>query len=233
MRVNLICLDADDTLWHNMRHFDVAERALFTVLKQFVGSEIVRDRLQQVGARNLALYGYGVKSFTLSMIETATELCGDALLPSAVREILAIGRDLLNHPIELLPGVEVALHALQDRAQLVLVTKGELLHQETKLAASGLGDRFSGIEIVSEKTADSFRRLISHYGAAPERSVMAGDSIRSDVLPALEAGTWAAHVPHEIVWFYERADPPLNHPRFKRLQNLAELPGWIDAIEST
>jgi len=113
------------------------------------------------------------------------------------------------------------------------VTKGDLLHQETKLAASGLGERFSAVEIVSDKTAHTFRRLISRHGAAPERSVMAGDSIRSDVLPALEAGAWAAHVPHEIVWFYERANPPLDHPRFKRLQSLAELPVWIGAIECT
>jgi putative hydrolase of the HAD superfamily len=123
MRVDLICLDADDTLWHNMRHFDVAEAALLTILKQFAGSDMARERLQQVGARNLALYGYGAKSFTLSMIETATELCGEALPPSVVREILAIGRDLLRHPIELLPGVEATLNTLQDRAQLVLVTR--------------------------------------------------------------------------------------------------------------
>ena len=116
MRVDLICLDADDTLWHNMRHFDLAEAALLTILKQFAGSDMARERLQQVGARNLALYGYGVKSFTLSMIETATELCGEALPPSVVSEILGIGRDLLRHPIELLPRVEATLNAIQDRA---------------------------------------------------------------------------------------------------------------------
>jgi putative hydrolase of the HAD superfamily len=230
MPIDLICLDADDTLWHNMRHFDVAERALFAVLEPFAGSAAARAQLEAVGARNLALYGSGVKSFTLSMLETASELAGDALPPSTVRDILAIGRDLLSHPVELLPGVEAALDALAERARLILVTKGELLHQETKLAASGLGDRFSGVEIVSDKTADSFRRLFARYAVAPARCAMAGDSIRSDVLPALEAGAWAALVPHDIVWFYERAQAPVHHPRFKQLHNLTDLPGWIDAI---
>src|SRR6516165_2167145 len=124
MPIELICLDADDTLWHNMRHFDVAEQALFAVLEPFAAAGIARERLEAVGARNLALYGYGVKSFTLSMLETATELCGDALEPTAVRKVLAIGRDLLQHPVELLPGVETTLDALADRARLVLITKG-------------------------------------------------------------------------------------------------------------
>jgi len=229
MPIELICLDADDTLWHNMRHFDVAEQALFAVLEPFAASPAARERLEAVGARNLALYGYGVKSFTLSMLETATELAGDALPPSAVRDILAIGRDLLQHPVELLPGVEATLNALSERERLVLATRGDLLPQEAKLAASGLGDRFSGIEIVSDKTADSFRRLFARYAVAAGRCAMAGDSIRSDVLPALEAGAWAALVPHDIVWFYERAEPPA-HPRFTRLERFTDLPAWIDAI---
>jgi putative hydrolase of the HAD superfamily len=230
MPIDLICLDADDTLWHNLRHFDAAERAFFALMEQFAAADIVRPRLQEIGAHNLALYGYGVKGFTLSMIETATELCGDALKASAVRDMLAIGRDLHSHPVELLPGVSKTLDALADRAQLVLFTKGDLLHQETKLAASGLGDRFFGIEIVSDKTADAFRRLVARYNAAPARCVMAGDSIRSDVLPALEAGAWAAHVPHENVWFHEHAKAPAGHPRFKLLTALSDLPLWIDAL---
>jgi putative hydrolase of the HAD superfamily len=159
MPIDLICLDADDTLWHNMRHFEAAERALLGLLKPFAATEVTSERLQAVCTRNLAVYGYGAKSFTLCMLETATELCGDKLPASAVRDIVAAGRELLTHPVELLPGVEETLDALADRARLVLVTKGELLHQEAKLAASGLGDRFSGVEIVSEKNADTMRRL--------------------------------------------------------------------------
>jgi putative hydrolase of the HAD superfamily len=230
MAIDLICLDADDTLWHNMRYFDGAERALFGILQPFADAQVARERLQEVSARNLALYGYGVKSFTLSMIETATELCTEAPPASVVRKILEIGRDLLRHPVVLLPGVEAVLDALAKRMRLVLVTKGDLFHQEAKLGSSGLKDRFSGVEIISEKTAHSFRRIFADYGVAPERCAMVGDSMRSDVLPALEAGAWAALVPPDIVWFYERAIAPVDHPRFKTLETLADLPNWIDGI---
>ena len=160
------------------------------------------------------------------------ELCGDALPASAICEILKIGRELLSHPIELLPAVEATLDALLERARLVLATKGDLVHQEAKVAASGLGDRFSGIEMLSDKNADAFRRLFSRYRVPPERCVFAGDSIRSDVLPALEVGAWAAYVPDDTVWFYECANASGDHPRFKWLDTLADLPGWIDAIGS-
>jgi putative hydrolase of the HAD superfamily len=230
MPIDLICVDADDTLWHNVRHFEAAVCVLHDVLAPYVGAEAARARMDAVEARNLAIYGYGVKSFTLSMIETAVELGGDALPAAAVRDILAAGRDLMRHPIELLPGVEAALDALAERARLVLVTKGDLFHQEAKLAASGLGHRFAGVEIVSDKTADAFRRLFERYDVAAAASAMAGDSVRSDILPALSAGAWAAHVPHEVDWVHERADAPNDHPRFKRLARLADLPAWIDSI---
>ncbi len=230
MPIDLICLDADDTLWHNMRHFEAAERALHDLLEPFVEAGITRERLEAVEGRNLALYGYGAKSFTLSMIETALELCGERMPARTIADILAVGRDLLAHPVELLPGITETLDALADRGKLVLVTKGDLLHQETKLAASGLGDRFSGIEIVSDKTADTFHRLFARFGVAAERAIMAGDSMRSDVLPALAAGAWAAFVPHEIVWSHEAAEPPAGQPRLRRLASLSELPAWIDAI---
>lgn len=230
MLIDLICVDADDTLWHNMRHFEAAERALFALLESFVEPEVARERLQVVASRNLALYGYGAKSFTLSMVETALEICGDGLRASAVQEMLAIGRSLLRHPVELLPGVEETLDILGQRARLVLLTKGDLLHQEAKLAASGLSERFHGIEIVSDKSVAAFRRLFTRYGVVPERCAMVGDSIRSDILPALEAGAWAAFVPHEIVWFYERADAPLDHPRFSQLERFDDLPRWLDSI---
>lgn len=231
MPIDLICLDADDTLWHNMRHFEVAEQALLDILKPFAEAGVARERLEAVERRNLALYGYGAKSFTLSMIEAATELCGDGLTVAQTRAILAAGRDLLAHPVELLPGIEATLDALAERGRLVLVTKGDLLHQEVKLAASGLGDRFAAIEIVSDKTPDTFHRLFAHQGVAADRAVMAGDSMRSDILPALAAGAWAAFVPHAIVWSHERAAAPEDGSRFRQLGSLGELPAWIDAIE--
>ena len=229
MPIDLVCLDADDTLWHNMRHFEAAEQALFALLAPFAEAGVSRAALDAAEARNLRLYGYGAKGFTLSMIEAAVELVGPGLTAGAVAAILSVGRDLLAHPVELLPGVEAALDALSRRAKLVLVTKGDLLHQETKLAASGLGGRFVGVEIVSDKTAATYARVFASQRVAPERAAMAGDSLRSDALPALEAGAYAAHVPHGVAWAHKRAEEP-DHPRYRRLATLADLPGWIDAI---
>ncbi|WP_159992246.1 HAD family hydrolase [Roseomonas sp. 18066] len=230
MPIDLICLDADDTLWHNMRHFQATEDALLAILQPFAEARIARAALEACEIRNLALYGYGAKGFTLSMIETALELGGDALPPTALKKILEAGRVLLRHPVQLFDGIEATLAALADRGRLVLVTKGDLLHQESKLAASGLGDRFSGIEIVSDKNAETFRRLFARYDVVPGRAVMAGDSMRSDILPALEAGAWAAFVPQQQVWSHEAAAAPEAHPRFRQLSRLAELPDWIDSL---
>jgi putative hydrolase of the HAD superfamily len=229
MPIDLICLDADDTLWHNMRFFAEAERAFEAMLAPFADAGVARETLAAVEIRNLQHYGYGAKSFTLSMIETAVELGGDALPVSAVRDILAAGRRLLAHPVELLDGVEDTLERLAGQARLVLVTKGDLLHQEAKLAASGLGDRFDGVEIVSDKTPDTFRRLFARHDVAPERALMAGDSMRSDVLPALAAGAWAAFIPQPGGWAHEAGDAP-DHPRFREFGSLAELPRWIAAL---
>lgn len=230
MPIDLICLDADDTLWHNMRFFDATEQALFDMLRPFGDAKVARETLEACEARNLKIYGYGAKGFTLSMIETALELGGAAMPTQLIRDILDAGRALLAHPVELLDGIEDTLEALAKRGRLVLVTKGDLLHQESKLAASGLGDRFTGIEIVSEKTPDTFRRLFARYEVEPARAVMAGDAMRSDVLPALEAGAWAAFVPQALSWSYESAPPPMQHPRFRQLTSLGELPSWIDTI---
>ncbi|MBB4152988.1 putative hydrolase of the HAD superfamily [Sphingomonas jinjuensis] len=230
MFIDLICLDADDTLWHNMRHFNAAEEALLAMLRPFAADEVARETLNACEARNLPLYGYGAKGFTLSMIETATQLAGETMDTAIIAQILEAGRTLLAHPVELLDDVEATLDALARRGRLVLVTKGDLLHQEAKLAASGLGDRFSGIEIVSDKTDDTFRRLFDRYGVAADRAAMAGDSMRSDVRPALRAGAWAAFVPQAGGWAHEHADEPVGHPRYRRLERLAELPAWIDDI---
>jgi putative hydrolase of the HAD superfamily len=227
MPIDLICLDADDTLWHNMRFFAAAEEAFVAMLAPFVEAGIARAALAEVEGRNLPLYGYGAKSFTLSMIETALEFGADA---GAVREILDAGRALLAHPVELLDDIEATLDALAARARLVLVTKGDLLHQEMKLAASGLGERFDGVEIVSDKTDQTFAKLFARYGVAPDHALMAGDSMRSDVLPALAAGAWAAFVPQDGAWSHEAAAPPADAARFRELRSLAELPGWVAEI---
>lgn len=230
MTIKLICLDADDTLWHNMQHFNATEDALLEMLRPFAEAEVTRDRLIACETRNLPLYGYGAKGFTLSMIETAVELAGESLSTPMIEGILAAGRALLAHPVELFDGVEDTLRRLADAAPLVLVTKGDLLHQESKLAASGLGELFSGIEIVSDKKAGTFRGLFSRFGVAPREAVMAGDSMRSDIWPALEAGAWAAFIPQEGSWSHESAAAPQGHARFIQIERLADLPDWIAAI---
>jgi putative hydrolase of the HAD superfamily len=230
MPIDLICLDADDTLWHNMRFFAAAEEAFAELVAPFVEAGVATETLAATEIRNLKHYGYGAKSFTLSMIETACELCGPRLDAAMVAGLLEAGRTLLSHPVELFEGIAETLEALSKRGRLVLVTKGDLLHQEAKLAASGLGDRFHGVEIVSDKKAETFERLFQRYGVSPECAVMAGDSMRSDVLPALAAGAWAAFVPQAGGWSHEAAAPPEDRARFRQLGSLSELPGWIDAI---
>lgn len=230
MTIKLICLDADDTLWHNMRHFNATEEALVAMLQPFADADIARDTLNACEGRNLKLYGYGAKGFTLSMIETAAELAGDQISKSMIEDILAAGRALLAHPVDLFDDVADTLDALAHRGRLVLVTKGDLLHQESKLAASGLGDLFSGIEIVSDKTENTFRRVFGQYDVAPHEAIMAGDSLRSDIRPALEAGAWAAYIPQEGAWVHEIADTPADHPRFRQIDRLAALPALVDTI---
>jgi putative hydrolase of the HAD superfamily len=230
MTIKLICLDADDTLWHNMRHFNATEEALLDMLRPFALAEVAREKLIACETRNLPLYGYGAKGFTLSMIETAVELAGESLSKSMIEGILAAGRALLAHPVQLFDGVEDTLRTLAKMAPLVVVTKGDLLHQESKLAASGLGDLFSGIEIVSDKKVDTFRALFARLAVAPQEAVMAGDSMRSDILPALEAGAWAAFIPQEGGWSHESATAPSDRARFTQIESLADLPEWIRAI---
>ena len=228
MPFDLICLDADDTLWLHESFFQDAARRYHALLAPFADSGHTERRLSEVEDRNLQVYGYGVKGFTLSMLETALEVAGDALPAETVRQILALGRDLMQHPIHVMPGVKEALPRLAAHARLVLVTKGDLFHQEAKLAASGLGDCFAGVEIVSEKDEPTYRKVFARYAVAPDRAVMVGNSLRSDVWPALAAGAWAVHIPHEFEWARERAESPVNEARFVALGSFGQLPDWLE-----
>jgi putative hydrolase of the HAD superfamily len=225
----LIGLDADDTLWHNEPLFRLTHARFDELLAPWAEPATVARTLAEVERRNLGTYGYGAKGFTLSMIETALQL-SDSCVPAAVLgEILAAGRELMRHPMEPLPGTDEALERLAAVAPLVLITKGDLFHQESKLAASGLGRHFHGVEIVSEKTADTYRRAFARHGATPEQALMAGNSVRSDVLPALEAGCQAVLIPYPLVWEHEAAAAPHGHPRFRECASLAALADWLGA----
>ena len=225
MRLATIGFDADDTLWHNERFFKETERRFAHLLAEYAEPEAVLDALIGTERRNVALYGYGIKGFALSMIETAGELAGGDPPGSVVREIVAMGREMLRHPVELLPHVEATLDALAGH-RLVLVTKGDLFDQERKLEASGLAERFEAVEIVSEKTAATYASVFARHGAGAERAAMVGNSLRSDVLPAIEAGAWGVHVPHEHLFALEHAEPP-EHDRFHAIDHLGELPALI------
>jgi putative hydrolase of the HAD superfamily len=231
MSITTVGLDADDTLWHNETIFRLTHDRFCDLLADVADREVLETRLSEVERRNLRLYGYGVKGFTLSMIETAMELT-DGQAPSAViREILAAGREMLSEPVEPLPGVDLALAQLSERYRLVLITKGDLLHQEQKLAASGLGDLFAAIEIVSEKDASTYERVFARHGTGAGEAAMCGNSMKSDILPALQAGCWGAHVPYPLTWAHEVAEAPQGHPRFVELASISELPGWLAAVE--
>lgn len=231
MPITTVGLDADDTLWHNETIFRLTHARFIELLADHGDENVIEARLAGVEQRNLRLYGYGVKGFTLSMIETAMELTDGNLPASVTREILAAGGEMLAHPVETLPGVDEALATLSQRYRLVLITKGDLLDQERKLAASGLGDLFAAVEIVSEKTADTYSRIFSRHGTGAEEAAMAGNSMKSDVLPALQAGAWAAHIPYAVTWAHELADAPENHPRYVSLSGIHELEDWIAAMD--
>jgi len=230
MRITTVGLDADDTLWHNETIFRLTQDRFRALMAEVAAPEVLDARLAAVERRNLSLYGYGVKGFTLSLIETAMELTGGEPPGRIVADILAAGREMLAHPVEPLPGVEHALAELSDSYRLVLITKGDLLHQEQKLAASGLGDLFVAVEIVSEKDARTYETVFARHGTGAGAAAMCGNSMRSDVLPALEAGAYAAHVPYPLTWAHEMADAPADHPRFAELASISELPGWVRAL---
>ena len=227
MTITTVGLDADDTLWHNETVFRLTQARFLDLLTEHENA-VIEARLAEIERRNLQLYGYGVKGFTLSMIETAMEMCDGEPPAGVIREILAAGREMLAHPVETLPGVDEALTRLSGRYRLVLITKGDLLDQERKLAASGLGDLFAAVEIVSEKDRATYERVFTRHGTGPAEAVMVGNSMKSDVLPALEAGAFAVHIPYVVTWAHELADAPEGHPRYGALDRIDDLPAWIE-----
>ncbi|MFQ5622825.1 MAG: HAD family hydrolase [Paracoccaceae bacterium] len=229
-RVTAIGFDADDTLWHNERFFRLGEARFTDLLRGYADADRLSERLLEAEKRNVQHYGYGAKGFTLSMIETAIEITEGRVPASVIGDILDAGRDILRHPVEPLPHVEDTLGRLAGRYRMVLITKGDLFHQERKLAASGMGDLFDAVEIVSEKTPDIYRLAFAHHGDGPERAMMVGNSLKSDVIPAIEAGSWGVHVPHDVTWALEHDEPPEHSPRFRRLDHLGSLEALLEDI---
>jgi putative hydrolase of the HAD superfamily len=225
--LDLIAFDADDTLWHNLIHFDTAEKKFGEMLSNFAPAETAASKLMEAEKRNIGAYGFGVKSFTLSMIETAIDVSGGAVDAGLIQQLIAMGRDMLGHDIELLPHVEETLKVLHGSHRLLLVTKGDLHHQERKVLASGLAHYFEGVEIVSDKKADTYARICNRHGGKVERALMAGNSIRSDVLPMIAAGGFGVYVPFDIIWDHDHEDVPADTPRFFAVKDLR---GVVDVV---
>ena len=231
MKRNLqtIGFDADDTLWHNERFFVLTQERFAELLADHAEKDDLADRLIAAERRNIGHYGFGVKGFVLSMIETAIEVTEGRVPASVISELMAAGRDMLAHPIELLPYAREAVEAAAGTHQVVLITKGDLLHQENKLAQSGLGDLFSAVEIVSDKRPDTYARIFGDLPGGATAAMMVGNSMKSDVVPAIEAGAWGVHVPHDLAWALEHAEPP-TAPRFRVVPDLGGLPDLIAQI---
>lgn len=233
MSITTIALDADDTLWQNEQFIRLTEQRFADLLRPYCDTEDLNHRLSAASVRNLAFYGYGMKGFTLSMIETALEVTEHRVPGTVIAELLAAGRELLTYPIETLPYVDQALTRLQENHRLILITKGDVIDQERKLAASGLADYFAAVEIVPDKTAPVYARIFERHTDGAARTVMVGNSLRSDILPALEAGSYAAYIPHDMNWSHEHADEPVGHPRYVRLAHIGELAAAIDRFTTT
>ncbi|WP_336065555.1 HAD family hydrolase [Nitratireductor rhodophyticola] len=225
-----IGFDADDTLWHNERFYRLTEARFAELLADFADAGHLTERLLQAEKRNLGKYGFGIKGFTLSMIETAVEVTDGRVPAATIRDILDAGREMLDHPVETLPHAKEALEALSGRHRLVLITKGDLFDQERKLAASGLGDYFDAVEIVSDKSRGTYQRIFATHGDGPDHAMMIGNSLKSDVIPAIEAGAWGVFVPHDLTWSHEHADEPDTAPRFRKIPHLGEIEAVLAEI---
>jgi putative hydrolase of the HAD superfamily len=228
--ITTIGFDADDTLWQNERFFRLTEERFAALLADYAEPAHLSERLLETEKQALSIYGFGTKGFVLSMVETAISVTEGRVPAPVIAEILAAGRELMVYPIETLPHVEETLAALAGDYRLVMITKGDLFDQERKLAQSGLGDMFDAIEIVSDKSAETYARIFSRHGTGPDEAMMVGNSLRSDIVPAIDAGAWGTYVPHDLTWAYEHAEAPEQAPRFRQIVHVGELVGLLREI---
>ena len=228
--ITTVGLDADDTLWHSENRFHETHHRYHQLLSRHVELTVdeLEARMLETERRNLRLFGYGAKGFTLSLIETAIELTAGAIPARDIETIISFGKELLDHPVDLLPGVRETIERLEQAGtRLILVTKGDLWHQESKVASSGIADRFDGVEIVSEKDPGTYAAILRRHGVDPAAFCMVGNSVRSDVLPVLEIGGAALHVPYEFLWAHEEVAGAEDDDRFLTLRSIREVPGVL------
>lgn len=223
MKFKIIAFDADDTLWHNDPYFDEAQDKFCFLFENYASKQELLQLILQNQVNNLPLYGFGIKAFVLSMIESGLELTNHQLSGAHIHKIIKIGKELLQKPVELLPDVENVLLALQSQYRLVVATKGDLKDQHRKLHDSGLGHYFHHIEVMSDKTEMDYEKMLKRLDIQPEDFVMIGNSLKSDVLPVLNIGGTGIHIPYHTTWEYERIDFEIKHPKFQSLSKITDL----------
>jgi putative hydrolase of the HAD superfamily len=229
----VIAFDADDTLWHSESLYVATQHELVQLLSPYADGQTVERRLFETEMRNLELYGYGVKSFTLSMIETAIDLADGAIDAAHIWRIIGFAREMLTAEVQLLDGASETVRTLAKSHQLMVITKGDLRDQGSKLARSGLADCFRCVEIVTEKTTATYEKLLDKYRIPPERFLMVGNSLKSDVLPVLTVGGQAVYVPYHVTWAHELVEQhPRGHDGYYELEHLGQLPALIAQLES-
>jgi putative hydrolase of the HAD superfamily len=221
--ITTIAFDADDTLWINEPYFQEAEKKFCALLEDYLPQHSVSQELFKTEMENLHLYGYGVKGFILCMIETVSRISEDKASIQLINRTIEIGKGLLLKPVELLEGVSETLNTLKDKYRLVMATKGDLLDQERKLKNSGLQEYFHHIEIMSDKKESDYQKLLKHLDCKPEQFLMLGNSIKSDILPVLEIGGFAAHIPYHVTWTHEQHENHLEHKNFLELRSIDEV----------
>lgn len=223
MSIKVIAFDADDTLWVNEPYFRRAEEAFYGLLNEYLQQHSLERELLKTEIANLQLYGYGIKGFILSMIETAITVTNRTVSIEIIESILALGRQMLDEPVVLLEGVEDVLKALKGSYRLVVATKGDLLDQERKLRKSGLAHYFHHIEIMSEKDEANYGKLIRHLDIQPDELMMVGNSLKSDIMPVLNMGGWAIHVPYHITWAHEVIEDKIDNERFQSVADIRAI----------
>lgn len=225
--VKIIAFDADDTLWHNESFFQEAEQKFYSLMEDYLPQHTVARELLATEIKNIELYGYGIKAFILSMIETAIRISDGTINVSVVEKVIEFGRELLQKPVEIIDGVEDVLKELKGSYRLVLATKGDLLDQERKLNKSGLSHYFHHIEIMSEKKERDFEKLIRHLDIQPNGFLMIGNSLKSDILPVLNIGGHGIHIPYHVTWGHEKIDIQVTHDNFRQVATIREIPGVL------
>ncbi len=227
-QLRVIAFDADDTLWVNEPIFTEAHERCKAILEPYLKADVLEARLYQTEIRNLQIFGYGIKGFTLSMIETAIELTEGKATGTEIGQLIDLGKYMLRHPVQLLPNVTETISQLQKKYDLMIITKGDLFDQESKIARSGIADYFSKVEIVSEKDEKNYLAILNRHNIRPDEFLMIGNSVKSDILPVCKIGGRAVHIPFHVTWAHEIVEIPQDEGLpYREIPDMSLLPALL------